>query len=79
MDNIDIDYALDKYSSLVNNDPKIIRSPDQLAQIRLKRQQDQEKQQQVDQAEKLAAGAKTVSETSVGGGRNALQAMTGVQ
>jgi len=79
MDNIDIDYALDKYSSLVNNDPKIIRSPDQLAQIRLKRQQDQEKQQQVDQAEKLAAGAKTLSETSVGGGRNALQAMTGVQ
>jgi hypothetical protein len=79
MDNIDIDYALDKYSSLVNNDPKIIRSPAQLQQIRLKRQQDQEKQQQVDQAEKLAQGAKTLSETSVGGGRNALQSMTGVQ
>ena len=79
MDNIDIDYALDKYSSLVNNDPKIIRSPAQLQQIRLKRQQDQEKQQQVDQAEKLAQGAKTLSETSIGGGRNALQSMTGVQ
>ena len=77
MDNIDIDYALDKYSSLMNNDPKIIRSPEQLAEIRQRREQQQAAQQQAEQAEKLAAGAKTLSETEVGGGQNALQKMIG--
>lgn len=78
MDNIDIDYALDKYSSLLNNDPKMIRSPDALAAIRTARAQQQQRQQQVEEAEKLAAGAKTLSETNVGGGQNALQQMTGL-
>ena len=80
MDNIDIDYALDKYSSLLNNDPKIIRSPEQLTQIRQQRA-DAQKQQamaaQADTAQKLAMGAKTLSETQTGGGGNALQALTG--
>ena len=82
MDNIDIDYALDKYSALMNNDPKIIRSPAELAQIRQQRQQDQAAQQQAqqaDQAQKLAAAGQTLSQTDVGGGQNALQAMTGVR
>ena len=78
MDNIDIDFALDKYSSLMNNDPRMIRSPEQLAGIRQQRAQAQAQGQQVEQAEKLAAGAKTLSETDVGGGRNALQMATGV-
>jgi hypothetical protein len=77
MDNIDIDYALDKASSLMNNDPKMIRSPEQLTEIRLKRQQDQQRMQQAEMAEKLAAGAKTLSETDVGGGVNALQQTLG--
>lgn len=78
MDNIDIDFAIDKYSSLMNNDPRLIRSPEQLAGIRQARQQQQEQQQKADMAEKMAAGAKTLSETNVGGGKNALQAMSGV-
>lgn len=78
MDNIDIDFALDKYSSLLNNDPRMIRSPDALAQIRQNRQAQQAQQQRVEMAEKLAAGAKTLSETDTGAGQNALQAMTGV-
>ena len=77
MDNIDIDYALDKYSDLMNNDPRIIRSPAQLAAIRQARQQQQAQQQQAEMAEKLAAGAKTLSETNVGGGQNALERMAG--
>jgi Bacteriophage head to tail connecting protein len=77
MDNIDIDYALDKYSDLLHNDPRMIRSPVQLKQIRDQRQQQQQKQEQAEMAEKLAAGAKTLSETNVGGGQNALQQMTG--
>lgn len=80
MDNIDVDYAVDKYSSLLNNDPRIIRSPDQLKAIRNERRQAQQQQQmaeQVDAAQKLAAGAKTLSETDVGGGQNAIQALAG--
>lgn len=78
MDNIDIDYTLDKYSYLMNNDPRIIRSPEQLAGIRKMRQQQQEMQQRAEMAEKMANSAKVLSETETGAGQNALQAMTGV-
>lgn len=77
MDNIDIDYSLDKYSSLLNNDPKMIRTPAQLAQIRTQRQEQQAAQQRADMAEKMAPAAKTLSETNVGGGQNALAQMLG--
>jgi hypothetical protein len=81
MDNIDIDYAIDKYSSLMNNDPKIIRSPQELQSIRAQRAKDQQAQQmaqQADTAQKMAAAGQTLSQTDVGGGQNALQKMTGV-
>ena len=79
MDNIDVDYALDEYSSLLNNNPKIIRSPEALAQIRQQRQQQMEQAQQAEIAQKLSAGAKNLSGADVGGGQNALQAMMGQQ
>jgi hypothetical protein len=78
-DNVDIDYGLDKISFLYNNDPKLIRSPAELKSIRDARQKQQQQAQQAQQAEvasKLAAGAKTLSETQVGGG-NALERMVG--
>lgn len=78
VDNVDIDYGLDKLSSLLNNDPKLIRSPEQLAQIRAQRAQQAQQQQQAEMAEKLAAGAKNLGEIDVGGGTNALAAMTGL-
>jgi hypothetical protein len=77
LDNIDLDYALDKYSALMNNDPKIIRSPAELAAIRQQRQQQQAQQQQVEQAEKMAKSAQVLSQTDTGAGRNALQQMIG--
>ena len=77
MDNIDIDFTLDKYSALMNNDPRMIRAPGMLQQIRQQRQQQMQMQQQAEMAEKMAAGAKTLSEADVGGGQNALQAMVG--
>ncbi len=77
VDNIDIDFAIDKMSNLLNNDPRMIRSPDQLAMIRQQRAQQQAQAAQAQQAEQLAAAGKTLSETQVGGGQNALQAMTG--
>jgi hypothetical protein len=79
LDNIDMDYGFDKISALLNNDPKLIRAPVQLAAIRAQRA-DQQKQaaiaQQADVAQKLAAGAKTAAETPVGGG-NLLTRLTG--
>jgi len=80
MDNIDVDFATNKYSALMNNDPRIIRAPQQVADIRAQRQQQQQMMQlaqQAETAEKLAGGAKTLSETNVGGGQNAMQAMLG--
>jgi len=79
MDNIDIDYTLDKFSALMGNDPKMIRSPDQLRAIRSARQFQQEQARKAELAEQLAKGAQTLSRTDVGGGMNALQAMTGVR
>jgi len=80
MDNIDLDATIQIYSNLMNNNPKMIRSPDQLAQIRKQRQEQQKQAEQAaaaERAEKLAGGAKTLSETDVGGGQNALTAMLG--
>lgn len=78
-DNVDIDYGLDKISYLYNNDPKLIRSPIQLKAIRDQRAQAQQQQQvaaQADNAQKLAAGAKTLAETPMTGG-NLLTRLTG--
>lgn len=77
LDNVDIDYGLDKMSSLLNNDPKLIRSPDELANIRQRREQQAEQAQRAAQAEQLAKAAQTASQTQIGGGRNALQQITG--
>ena len=79
MDNIDIDFTLEKYSNLMSNDPRIIRSPDELKQLRAQRQQQQADQQQAEMAEKMAQGAKTLSQTDVGGGQNAISAVLGNQ
>lgn len=77
MDNVDIDFAIDKYSELLSNDPRIIRNPEQLQMIRRQRAQDQQAAQQAQMAQQLAQGAETLSNTQVGGGKNALEAMTG--
>lgn len=72
-DNVDIDFGLDQISYLYNNNPRLIRSPQQLQAIRQQRQQQQQAQaqaQQADTAQKLAAGAKTLAETPLSGGRS---------
>jgi hypothetical protein len=65
-DNVDFDYGLSKSSALLNNDPKLIRSPIQLAKIRAQRQQQQAQQQQAAMAEQLSAGAKNLGSASMG-------------
>jgi hypothetical protein len=80
IDVVDTDYGIMKASHLLNNDPKLIRSPAMLAQMRQNRQQQAAAQQmaaQADAAQKLSAGAKNLSDVDVGGGQNAVQAMIG--
>lgn len=76
MDNIDVDFAVDNYSSKLNNDPRMIRSPEAVAQIRQMRQQQQQQAQQAEMAEKLAAGAKNLAAADVSG-ENALTTIMG--
>ena len=78
MDNIDIDYALDKYSSLLNNDPKMIRSPEALAQIRQQRAQANADAQRAAMAQQLSQSAKNLAGADTSG-QNALTAMLGGQ
>lgn len=77
MDTVDFDYGIQKYSDLMGNDPKLIRSPEALAAIRQQRADQQAQQQALEQARGFAENAKNLSATNVGGGKNALQAMTG--
>jgi len=77
MDNIDVDFTLEKYSALMNNDPRIIRSKEELNNIRVQRQQQQQAEQLAEQAKSMSESAKNLSDTQLGGGQNAIQAMTG--
>ena len=76
MDNIDIDYALDKYSSLLNNDPKMIRSPEALQAIRQQRQQANADAQRAAMAQQMSQSAKNLASADTSG-QNALTAMLG--
>ena len=79
MDNIDVDYAFDKYSSLLNNDPKMIRSPDALTQIRQQRADQQRQAQQAAIAQQLSQGAANLAKAPAPGPDNALGAAMGAQ
>jgi len=75
-DKVDFDYSLDKYSALLNNDPRLIRNDEAVAQIRKQRADAQQQAQQLEMARGFAENAKNLSQVDVGGGRNAIQAIT---
>lgn len=79
MDNIDIDFAVERYSALLDNDPQLIRPAEMLEQIRSNRAKQQQQAQQQQQLSQAADTAKVLADTNVGGGQNALQMMTGVK
>lgn len=79
VDNIDFDMALDIYSNLLNNSPRMIRSPAQLTAIRQQRAQAQAAAQQAEMIEKYAGAAQAAGQIDVGGGQNLIQRMTGIQ
>lgn len=75
VDNIDFDMALDIYSALLNNDPRIIRSPDALTAIRQQAADQQAQQQQIQAAESLSKAGANASQIDVSGGQNLVQKM----
>jgi hypothetical protein len=78
MDNVDADYALDKYSELLNNDPKIIRSPEAVAEIRTQRAEQQQAMAEAEQMKALAEAGKNLGSIELGGGNVASQLAGGI-
>jgi len=77
-DKINFDYALDKYSSLLNNDPKMMKTDDEVAKIREDRAHQEQAAQQADIAEKLSRGARTLARADTGGASPLQQLAGGV-
>lgn len=75
-DKIDTDAAQDNYNEAVGAPPTMLRSPEQVAQIRQGRVEAAQQQQAAQQMEALLNGVKTLGETPTGGD-TALAAMTG--
>jgi hypothetical protein len=75
VDKIDIDYAIDRYNFLINNDPRLIRSDQAVAQVRAQRQQMQARQQALEAAPGLAKAGLDASQTPLGNGKTALDSM----
>jgi hypothetical protein len=77
LDKLDPDQTIDEYASALGVPPKIVIGDEAVANMR-KQQADEANAQQLAQAVPPAAdAAKTLSETDVGGGINALQMMLG--
>lgn len=77
LDNIDWDEFIDVYNDALGGSNKIIVPIKKVQQIRAQRAQQAAQQQALQTGMVAADGAKTLSETNVGGGRNALQQMIG--
>lgn len=76
-DNIDPDEMIDEYADALDVPPKVLRAAAQVAQIRQARQQHAQQQQALQTSMAAVQGAQTLSQTDVGGGQNALQAIMG--
>lgn len=64
IDKIDFDQTLDVYSDILSLPPKIVRTDEQVAEIRLKREEAQQAANQAALAQQAAQTAKTLSDTS---------------
>tara|TARA_R110000868_G_scaffold411706_1_gene707769 strand:- start:9628 stop:11298 length:1671 start_codon:yes stop_codon:yes gene_type:complete len=78
LDKLDPDESIDVYADKVGAPAAIVVSDDQVAKIRQARAQKEQAAQAMATATVAADGAKTLSETEVGGGRNALQSVLGL-
>lgn len=77
MDKINVDRVIDKYADLLNVDPDIMNSIQETMMIRQQRAQQEQAAAALQVGAAAAQGAQTLSQTDVGGGQNALQAVLG--
>lgn len=77
LDNVDFDEAVIEYADLIGVTQKLIVAKQKRDGARKARAQQMQAQQQAQMAMAGVQGAKTLSETDVGGGQNALQKMIG--
>lgn len=77
LDNIDFDEMIDEYADLLGIPAKIIVPYAKVLQIRSQRSKQQQQASMMQTSLAAAQGAQTLSQTDVGGGINALQAMLG--
>jgi hypothetical protein len=73
---IDWDEAIDQYADMMGVPEKIVRAHADVMKLRAAARQGAAAQQAMQMGLAAVQGAKVMSETDVGGGRNALQAMT---
>lgn len=76
VDKVDFDQAVDEYATMLGIPPTLIRSDDQVAQIRQQRAEAMQQQQAMEQSMQMMQGAKLLSETDTGGD-TALTALAG--
>ena len=67
LDKIDLDQALDVYGDLTSLQPKIVRTDDQVAEIRAMRAKQQQAMQEAQMIQQGAGAAKSLSETKLDG------------
>jgi len=77
MDNLDGDVAIREYGALLRVDPRVMRPADAVGAIREQRNAQEQAAVAMQQGAVLADAAKTMSETQVGAGQNALASMLG--
>jgi hypothetical protein len=77
MDNINIDAAISEYAGQLNTPPTIIRTAEAIEAIRAERKQAEDQAAALTTGATLASGAKTLSDTPVGGGQSALDMVLG--
>jgi len=76
-DNMDTDELIEEYADMLNVPAKVVRPLAEVLQIRQQRAQQQQQAQALQETMAAVQGAKTLSETDVGGGQNALALMAG--
>ncbi len=79
VDNIDFDEAIDEYADMLGVPPRIIRSTVEVMKIRKDKAAQAQQMQQMQATDAGVNAAKTLSETELGGGQNALGLLLGNQ
>jgi hypothetical protein len=78
LDNVDLDETIREYADYLGTSQKLIVAQDAMAKARAARQQQMQQQMMMQNSLAAAQGAKTLSDTDVGGGQNAIQKMLGM-